>query len=155
MERVVQKYGGNRWPSYLTEMRGEGKRALLSKVSKRNRHIKRKKMSLNSAAEMRHRAMDCWNRDDQTEFGPFCASQNRKAGLCRGDDRRRPRIDQKENHGRRQKATGRQWASSGQKMGRDRSACRQTKDVSCLTARSLKSAVDSLVRPARCRVSST
>ncbi len=50
-----------------------------------------------SAAEMRHRAMDCWNRDDQKWFGPFCASQNRKAGLCREEDRRRPRKDRKED----------------------------------------------------------
>ena len=57
-----------------SKMWGEGERALLSEVSKRHRHIKRRELSFNGAAEMRRRAMDCWNRDDQKQFGPFRAS---------------------------------------------------------------------------------
>lgn len=82
---------------------GEGKSAVLSKVSKRNRHVKHTEIPLNGAADMRRRETDCWNRGDHGVIWSFLCIAEQEGRIGRGEDRRRPLRDRKENHHRHQK----------------------------------------------------
>jgi len=107
-------------------------------------------MGLNGDADMRRKVTDCWNRDDQGVVWSFSCIAEQEGRIGRGEGRRHPLTDLKEGHSRRQK-----YRPTMVTYRPECSACRHTKDGSCLIARSLKMAVDSLLRPARCRVSST
>ena len=137
------------------KVRGEGKSAILSKVSKRNRRVKHREMHLNGAADMRRRETDCWNRGDHGVVWSFPCIAEQEGRIGRGEGSTTPaqgpegelspasRVLTNNEH-----LVASKWAESVALAGIQ-------KDASCLIARPLKIAVGSLFRPARCRVSST